>query len=93
MKERTAQDVFANITSLTEDDKIEIALNVEIAKEIAKARREKGFTQKQLAEIAETTQPSLARLEAALVSPRVGTLIRLLRPLGKTIYIGDLQTN
>ena len=61
----------------------------EIVYEIVKLRKEKGITQAQLAEISNTTQPLIARLEGLKDSrtPSLKLLSKLAHGLGKRIKI------
>jgi len=48
-----------------------------IADNVAERRQEKGFSQRQLAEIVGTTQSAIARLERGGRPPRIDTLLRI----------------
>lgn len=61
--------------------------------EIIRVRRELGITQKQLEELSGVKQPIISRIEKGSVSPNLETVIKVLLPLGKTIYVGDLHNN
>lgn len=54
-------------------------------------RKNKGMTQKQLAEASSLTQSVIARLESKKASPQLDTLLKVLAPLGKTLAIVDVQ--
>ncbi len=62
---------------------------VQIISAVIEARKEKGLSQQQLADLAGVKQPAVARLENGSVSPSVDTLSKLLIPLGKKIAIVD----
>lgn len=49
---------------------------------LSQARRDKGLTQRALAEAAGVPQSTIARIESGVLSPRVQTLERILRALG-----------
>ncbi|HEV7743239.1 MAG TPA: helix-turn-helix transcriptional regulator [Pseudolysinimonas sp.] len=49
---------------------------------VREARRRKGLTQTQLAELAGTTQSAIARLEAGRTSPSFDDVIRMVRLMG-----------
>jgi transcriptional regulator with XRE-family HTH domain len=51
------------------------------------ARRKAGMSQVELARLAGTSQPSIARLERGLVSPTVISLDRIARALGAELVI------
>jgi ribosome-binding protein aMBF1 (putative translation factor) len=67
-------------------------LKVAIIGEIIKARQEKGITQKQLEELSGVKQPVIARMEKGNISTQIDTILKVLAPLGKTLYLGDLTT-
>jgi transcriptional regulator with XRE-family HTH domain len=58
-----------------------------IGRELSEARRRAGMTQRQLAERAGVPQPTVARIERDTVSPRVGTLQRLLGETGQELSV------
>ena len=62
---------------------------VQIISAVIEARKEKGLSQQQLADLAGVKQPAIARLENGSVSPSLDTLSKLLIPLGKKIAIVD----
>ena len=66
-------------------------LRVALVGEIIKAREEMGISQKKLEELSGVRQPVIARMEKGKTSPQLDTLLKLLAPLGKTLYIGDLK--
>jgi len=51
------------------------------------ARRKAGLSQRQLAERSGVSQPAIAKIEKGRVSPRVDTLVRLLRPCGARLTL------
>ncbi len=59
--------------------------------ELIQARKEKHMTQKQLEEITGIKQPVIARLENGRVSTQIGTLLKILSALGKTLKIVDIK--
>jgi transcriptional regulator with XRE-family HTH domain len=56
-----------------------------VAAILRSARRRAGLTQRQLAEIAGVPQPTVARIESGVVSPRADTLARLLAAAGREL--------
>jgi transcriptional regulator with XRE-family HTH domain len=49
------------------------------------ARRRRGLTQRQLAELSGVPQSAIARIESGRVTPRVDSLDKLLRVCGETL--------
>ena len=66
-------------------------LRVAVIGELIKARREKGISQKKLEELSGVKQPVIARMEKGSTSPQVGTLLKVLAPLGKTLAVVPLK--
>lgn len=78
---------------LTPDEIAESDLRVALIGELIEARREKGISQKKLEELSGVKQPVIARMEKGGTSPNIGTVLKVLAPLGKTLYIGDIVRN
>jgi transcriptional regulator with XRE-family HTH domain len=53
----------------------------QIAGQVSERRRELGLSQAQLAELCETTQSAIARLESGGRPPRIDTLLRIANAL------------
>ena len=66
------------------------AVRVGIMLELTKARTERGLTQRGLEELSGVRQPVIARMENGTNSPQLDTVLKVLAPLGKTLYIGDI---
>ena len=58
---------------------------------IVELRKKQGISQKQLEFVSGIKQPGIARIEKGLTDPQLSTLLRLLKPLGKTIGIIPLD--
>ncbi len=56
-----------------------------IGKKITALRTQMGYTQKQLARLANITEASLSRYENGLREPKIQTLVKLARVLGCTV--------
>lgn len=56
-----------------------------IGKKITQLRTEMGYTQKQLAKLANITEASLSRYENGLREPKINTLVKLAKVLGCTV--------
>lgn len=68
-------------------------LRVALIGEMIKAREAGKITQKKLEELSGVRQPIISRMERGNTSPTLDTVIKLLAPLGKTLYIGDLPVS
>lgn len=66
-------------------------LRVALVGEMIRLRKEKGISQRELGKLSGVKQPVIARMENGTTSPNLTTVLRLLRPLGKTLYIGDIR--
>ena len=75
----------------TPEEIAESNLRVALIGELVKARKERGLSQKQLEELSGVKQPVIARMENGSTTPNLSTILKVLAPLGKTLYIGDLK--
>ena len=66
-------------------------LRVALIGELIEARESRGISQKKLEELSGVKQPIIARMEKGYTSPQIETVLKVLAPLGKTLYIGDLK--
>lgn len=60
---------------------------INLIKEIGQIRKAKNITQRRLEELSGISQPNIVRFERAVISPSVGTVLRVLRPMGYTLRI------
>jgi len=81
-----------DLTALSAEDLNEIDLRLSIIGEIIKARQEESLTQTSLEKLCGIKQPMLARVESGDTDPRLGTMLKILKPLGKTLAVVDLPT-
>ena len=86
---RTWKNVRAEL--YTAEEIRESNLRVAIIGELIKARQEKNISQRELEKLSGVKQPIISRMEAGETSPQLDTVLRLLAPLGKTLYVGDLK--
>ncbi len=77
--------------TLTQEDQNAIELEKELIRTMIKIREEKGLTQSQLAEICNIKQPVIARMESAVHSPQINSLLKILAPLGYTLQIVPIK--
>jgi len=75
---------------LTPEERAASNLRVGLMLELTRARNERGLSQRGLEELCGVKQPVIARMENGTNSPQLDTVLRVLAPLGKTLYIGDL---
>lgn len=75
---------------LTPEERAASNLRVAMMIELVNARAEKGLSQKKLEALSGVKQPIIARMEKGYTSPQLDTILKVLAPLGKTLYIGDL---
>ena len=75
----------------TPEEIAESNLRVALIGELVKARKERGLSQKQLEELTGVKQPVIARMENGSTTQNLSTILKVLAPLGKTLYIGDLK--
>lgn len=59
----------------------------ELIETIVRIREEKELTQSELAKICGVKQPVIARLEKAVHSPQLDSLLRVLAPMGYSLQI------
>lgn len=66
-------------------------LRVNLIGELIKARQEKGISQKELEELSGVKQPIIARMEKGSTSPQLGTFLKVLASLGKTLAVVPIE--
>lgn len=86
---RTWADVRKEL--LTPEEIAESDLRVALIGELIKARKERGLSQRELEALSGVKQPVIARMENGSTVPNLNTILKVLDPLGKTLYIGDLK--
>jgi len=89
----TWDELKKDITSLSPEDWTEIDFKVKIIGEILKARQEENVTQRALEELSGVKQPVIARIESGDTDPQISTVLRILRPLGKTLAVVPLEVD
>ena len=92
-KRTTWDDLKKEMTALSTEDWDEIALKVKIVGEIINARQAENLTQQALEKLCGVKQPMLARIENGDTDPQLGTLLKILHPLGKTLTVVDIPSN
>ena len=77
-----------NIT--TEEEKI-IELEKDLLRTMVTIREEQGLSQSELADKCNVKQPVIARMEKAVHSPQVDSLLKVLVPLGYKLAIVPIK--
>lgn len=62
-----------------------------LSEEIRKTREEKGITQEELAKLCGVNRVIINRLENGFATPNINTVLKVLIPLGKALYVGSLK--
>lgn len=75
----------------TKEEIQESDLRVQLIGEISKIRKERGISQRKLGEISGVKQPIIARMEKGSNVPNLDTVVKVLKALGKRLYIGDIN--
>lgn len=91
---RTWEDYKKNISDIDEGikkDIKEIEILASIVSVIIKKRNELGITQRELALKCGIPHSSVARIESCAVKPNVETLIKIMIPLGLTLYAKNIN--
>ena len=91
-KKTNWNDLKKEMTALSKDDWDEINLKVKIVGEIINARREENLTQQALEKLCGVKQPMLARIESGDTDPQLSTILKILRPLGKTLAVVNVPS-
>ena len=87
----TFSDYMNDETRVSPAERERINFEVSLIGKMIEAREEKGFSQRELAEISGVKQPAIARLESMKATPQIDTLFKVLHPLGYTIEIVPLN--
>lgn len=84
-------EVYRNLDALSDEERDEIALKVDIVGEVLAARKAAGLTQAELEKATGVKQAMIARLENNGMDPQLTTILKILRPLGKTLAVVPLS--
>lgn len=85
----TWKEVRNKLDISPEDEKI-IELEKDLIRTMVRIREEKGLSQARLAEMCNVKQPVIARMETAVHSPQIDSILKILVPLGYTLKIEPL---
>lgn len=78
---------FEKELNFTEEENIEMQLEMDLIEATIEARKKANLTQRELSKKSGIIQPSIAKIESMKRSPQVTTLIKLLYPIGYTIKV------
>ena len=90
-KEYMTLEEFDKALNITEEQKAEIQLQVDIIQATIEARKKKKLSQRDLSKLSGVTQPMIARLERRKVNPDNNTIIKMLHPMGYTLRVMPLE--
>ena len=74
-----------------EKEKVLLDLEYEFICDFIKLRKEKGLTQKSLAELSGVIREKIAKIENHINSPQINSLIKILEPIGYTVKIVPIK--
>ncbi len=84
---KTFSDYLNDESRVSAAEREQIQFEIELIGKVIEARKEKGLSQRDLAELSGVKQPAIARLESMQSTPKIDTLIKILNPLGYTLSI------
>jgi len=87
----TFSDYMNDETRVSPAERERIYFEVALIGKMIEAREQKGFSQRELAEISGVKQPAIARLESLKATPQIDTLFKVLYPLGYTLEIVPIE--
>jgi ribosome-binding protein aMBF1 (putative translation factor) len=73
--------------NLSSEEESVIEFEKELLRTLVQVREERGLSQAELAEKCNVKQPVIARMEKAIHSPQIDSLLRVLVPLGYKLQI------
>lgn len=77
---------------LAPEEENAVRLEKELIRTMVQIREERGLTQTQLAELCQVKQPVIARMESAVHSPQLNSLLKVLTQLGYTLRIVPMSS-
>ena len=86
-KEARAWDDAFDREFFTPEEISESDMRANIITAMIEAREEMGISQRQPEELSGVKQPQIARMERGNADPQLGTLLRVLNAMGKTLAI------
>ena len=80
-----------NKLNITPEEESVIELEKELIRAMVTIREEQGLSQADLAQKCNVKQPLIARMEKAVHSPQIDSLLKLLVPLGYKLQIVPME--
>ena len=77
--------------NITPDEESVIELEKDLIRTMVCLREEKGLSQADLADMINVKQPVISRMEKAVHSPQINSLLKVLVPLGYKIQIVPIE--
>ena len=88
---KTFSDYVNDESRVSVVEREQINFEIQLIEKVIEARREKGLSQRELAELSGVKQPAIARLESMQATPKIDTLIKILLPLGYTLSVVPIE--
>ncbi|MBQ4650416.1 MAG: helix-turn-helix transcriptional regulator [Firmicutes bacterium] len=86
-KVTTFSEYMGDEQRVSQAEREQIQFEIELIGKVIKARKERGLSQRDLAELSGVKQPAIARLESMQATPKIDTLLKILHPLGYTLSV------
>ena len=80
-----------NIDAANKEEMENIECMASIIGSIIEQRNSLGISQRELAELCGMPQSSVARIESYKSTPSIDTLLRIMKPLGLTLYVSQID--
>ena len=91
MSRGTSWNDLRKSLNLSPEQESEIQLMTDIIDRMIEVREEKGLTQQALADLCGVKQPVIARMEKAVHSPQIDTMVKILTPLGLKLTVVPIE--
>jgi DNA-binding XRE family transcriptional regulator len=87
------REIRDNLTCFSQEEWDQIDFEARIITEIIAARKGKGITQAELDALCGINQTHIARIEKHKTDPQLSTILKILKPLGKTLAVVDADSH
>ena len=85
------KDLWNDPEFMDDAQRKKINLEVSLIGRLIEAREKKGITQQKLADMSGMKQSAIARIEKLSATPKIDTMIRILKPLGYKLDIVPIK--